>query len=294
MNNENNNMNNNLNNNDKFMPVSNPEQINQSVPTMNTQPEILQPVENTQPEILTQTAEIPVPQPVSQPVVVPQEAPAQVVQEAVPSVNPQPQVDNNAMVNENLRKVEIKDNKSPGKFKIFLLFVFFALLIAFIIFLPEISSFIKNYNKPKENPVVKEDVITSGKLVCNLKANTSDLDKEYEFVFSFNENKLMKTKYTVNTKGDSTTEASLDELAGKCNTLKEYTASLEGVSIKCDYTVGNLIESQSFDLGIIDKEKLSAAYTEAGGMLTTYNLDEDINEVEKNMKASGYTCERQK
>lgn len=233
----------------KFMPISDISQINQSAPTV----------------------------PVTEPV-----------------VSPQPQMDNTTMVNENLQKVEIKDYTPPSKFKIFLLFLFFALLIAFVIFLPQISTIVREYMNGSNNYQKEEEIITTGKLICSLEANTSELDKEYEFDFSFTDSKLKTTKYIAYTRGDSTTEALLDEVAEKCKTLKTEVKDFDGVTIKCDYSDGKLTETQVFELETVDTEKLSAAFTEAGGMLPSYSFDQDIDEIEKTMKASNYTCERQK
>lgn len=200
-------------------------------------------------------------------------------------------VDNNAMVNENLKKVEIKDYTPPSKFKMALLIIFFIALVAFIIFLPDISSMIRNYRSGVNYQ--KEEVITTGKLVCTLESNTSDLDKNYELVFDFTDSKLKKNKFIITTRGDSTAEKSLDEVAANCDILKEESEGIEGFSIRCEYTDGRLVETQNFNLETIDADELDATFTEAGGMSPSYTYDQDIDGIEKNMKASGYTCERQ-
>ena len=291
MNNENNNINN--------IPVT---PVPSTVPVTNvnpsSEPVVAQPVQTAPSVELLQPAQPTIStQPVVQPTPPVVEVPSTpVVTEPVtsPVVQPQPQQDPNTIVNENLKKVEIKDYTPPSKLKVFGLLIFFALLIAFIIFLPQISSMIRIYMSGQGQEAPKEEIITTGRLVCSMNSNTSDLDKEYEFVFNFTDSKLKSTKYVANTRGDSTTENSLDTLAEKCNNLKESTSELEGVSIKCTYTEGKLMESQSFDLATVDTEKLSAAFTEAGGILPSYKLDQDIDEIEKNMKASSYSCERQK
>ena len=278
MNNESNNQNNGQN--VVTIPVV-PQQPVQPVPVVPQQPVQPAPV---------------VPQQPVQPVpVVDQQIPTTVVEPTSVAGNgtfatPQQPVDNGAMVNENLQKVEIKNYTPPSKFKVFILLVFFALLIAFIIFLPDISSMIRNYRNGETYQ--KEEIITTGKLICTLNTNTTDLDKEYEFDFSFTDSKLKKTKYIVNTRGDVTTESTLDVLAENCKNLKNETSELEGISIRCEYTENRLIETQVFDLETVDVEKLTTAYTEAGGILPSYKLDQDIDGIEKNMKASNYTCER--
>ena len=292
------------------VPVSNINQINQTVVPTTTPvvaptvpvaaPEVLTPVPTTQP---VQAYTTPVVEPTTVPVTEAPTVPQPVQAYATPVVEPTtvpvtevptvPQTDDNAMINEKLKKVEIQNYNPPSKFKVFVLFLFFAGLVAFIIFLPQISSFVRNYGKDTGNYQTPVETITTGSLVCDLTSNTTDLDKEYEFVFSFTESKLKRTKYIVYTRGDSTTENTLDEMAEKCKTLKEETKDLEGVSIKCDYSEGKLTETQIFELETVDTEKLNAAFTEAGGMLPSYKYDQDIDDIEKNMKASGYTCERE-
>lgn len=287
MNNENNNMNN--------IPVT---PVPSTVPVTNTNP-ASEPVMVTPTQPTTQAVELLQPaQPVISTEPVQQAVPIVQVQNTEPvtspSITPQPQNDPNTILNENLKKVEIENYTPPSKLKIAVLLIFFALLIGFIIFLPQISSMVRVYMSGQNQQPSKEEVITTGRLVCSMNSNTTDLDKEYEFVFNFTDSKLKSTKYVANTRGDSTTESSLDTLAEKCNSLKESTSEIEGVSIKCTYTDGKLIESQSFDLETVDTEKLNAAFTEAGGILPSYSLDQDISEIERNMKASSYTCERQK
>lgn len=221
----------------------------------------------------------------TEPVAVPQPQQVPVQQPAQPT--------NNTMVNENLKKVEIKDYTPPSKAKVILLLIFFVLLVVFILFLPNISSMIRNYRSGVYYQ--KDEVITTGKLVCTKDTNTKDLDKDYEFTFRFTDSKLQSIKYFITTKGDSTSDnLVLDELNETCGKLEEETNDLEGVSIHCNYSEGKLLETQTFDLEKVDVEKLDAAFTEAGGMLPGYQFNQDIDSIEKNMKASGYTCERQK
>ena len=269
----------------KFMAVNDASQINQSTDTVTTTPAVEpQPVQTPVVES----------QPVTTPVVETQPVQAPVVETSPTTEMPTVQqgVDNNAMINENLKKVEIKNYTPPSKFKIFLLFVFFALLIAFIMYLPDISSMVRIYMNGNNEP--QKEVITTGKLICSLSTNTTDLDKEYEFEYCFTDSKLKTTKYIVYTRGDTTTESTLDELNEKCKSLKEYTDNIDGVTVKCEYSDGKLTEKQVFELESVKSEQLDSAYTEAGGLTLTARYDQEIDSIESNMKASGYTCERQR
>ena len=271
--------------NDKFMPVSDINQINQQPVVPNTEPAVV-------PTVMQQ----PVTEPVFQaPIVEPTLGPtpeSNTEPQPVPSVGPQLVPDSNTMVNENLKKVEIKPYTPPSKFKIFVLLVLFILIVVFIIFLPDISSMISLYTSGAYNKQVEK--ITTGRLVCTLDTNTEDLDKDYEFAFTFDNSKLKRIKYIATTKGDSTTESSLEEIAEKCNNIKKETNEIEGFYIRCDYSDGQLVETQNWTLETLDEEKLGSAFAEAGGILPTYEYDQNIDEIETNMKVSGYSCVREK
>lgn len=278
----------------KFMTVNDVNQINQTENTVTTtptvEPQVATPVVDSVPstEVPTvsqtnasvEATEVPT---------VPQTT-ASVETTEVPTV--QQAVDNNAIINENLQKVEIKNYTPPSKFKIFLLFLFFTLLVVFIVFLPNISSMVRIYMNGNNEPV--NEVISSGKLICTLNTNTADLDKEYEFEYGFTDSKLKSTKYVVYTRGDTTTETLLDDLAETCKKLQTHTDDIDGVTVKCEYSDGKLMEKQIFELETLDVEKLDAAYTEAGGITLSARYDQEIDSIESNMKASGYTCERRR
>ena len=219
----------------------------------------------------------------------------------IPPVQPQqvltsnisPNNDPNTMTNENLKKVEIKNYTPPSKFKMFLLVLFFIVLIAFVLFLPEVTSLIKKYTQGEEK--YQKEEITTGKLVCVLNTNTKDLDKEYEATFSFADSELYKTKFITTTRGDSTADTEvLDELAENCKKINTETQEIEGFTIKCDYMEGRMVETQVFELETVDEDKITAAFTEAGGVLPGYRYKQSIDDIESNMKVSGYTCNREK
>ena len=182
--------------------------------------------------------------------------------------------------------------KPPSKFKLFILFLFFALMIGYVLFLPDISSLMSNF-KSNKNEV--EEKITTGVLECELSTNTENLDLKYERNFSFTDNKLTSSDFTLTTRGDaSLDEATLDDLANKCKILKEMTSSNEGVSVQCDYTEGKLIQKESFVYSELDEDELSSAYAEIGGTKPEFHDQDDMDQIEKTMNASGYNCLRSK
>lgn len=209
-----------------------------------------------------------------------------------PGTTPQINSDPGMVTDEKLKKVEI-NYTPPSKFKIFLMIFFFVLLIGFVIFLPDITAYI---NKLKSGDLnYQEEKITTGKLKCNLQTSTTNLDKEYKLVFKFTDNKLNKVEFNITTRGDvSLDEETLDKLNDTCNNLKNAAKGLNGVYINCQYSDGELVETQNFELASVEKEKLDAAYTEAGGNHPEYQDGQDMDGIERNLNASGYTCKREK
>ena len=198
--------------------------------------------------------------------------------------------DTNSYSNDKMKEVEI-NYTPPSKFKVFLLVTFFVVLIAFVIFLPEINSFVETYKAKKESPT--PTTITTGRLECDLARTTSNLDISYEKVFHFTDSKLESLSDTTITKGDvDLDEATLDEENNKCLTLKDYTQQLRGIIVTCDYKQGILDMTQTFTFADVDKDLLDTAYSEAGGLTVEFENGENIDLIEKSMKAAGYTCER--
>lgn len=199
--------------------------------------------------------------------------------------------DPNGLVNENLKKVEVQYTP-PSKGKTVALIMFFIFLILFVIFLPEVTTIVDKLLGKNQEEVAQK--ITTGKLVCEFSTNTANLDKDYKLIFGFSNNKLEKLNYTTTTKGDPSLDAeTMDDLANRCKMLKEFTSSVTGVNVTCDYSEGKLVENQDFDYASLDTEGLDSAYTEAGGTNPQYTNGQDMDSIEKNMNASGYTCKRQ-
>lgn len=204
-------------------------------------------------------------------------------------IHPQPAADSEKIVSEKLKKVEI-DYKPPSRFKLFLMSLFFVLIIGFVIFLPDIQQRIREIkNKP-----VEIEKITNGKLECVLNTNSYNLDVNYQRIFRMTDNKLTKTEFVIETKGDSNEDAeTLQNTYDTCQTLAEYSnTKIPGVNIRCVSEIGKVTESQSFDLSVVDMAELKAAFIETGGIFPEYYYDEDMDMIERNMKASNYTCER--
>ena len=200
-------------------------------------------------------------------------------------------LDNKAISREEKFKKAQENYKPPGKFKTFILLVFFALLIAFIIFLPEIQAFVAEYKSG--NQTVEE--ITTGKLVCTIDSNTVNLDKSVERIFSFTDKKLESAKFTTTIRGNITKDAdTLDELANQCNLIKQGVAGIDGITVGCEYEEGKIVEREHFDYKTFDIEKVRSSYTEAGGDVVEFEYGYDIDKVMTSMRQGGFTCNKEK
>ncbi len=195
---------------------------------------------------------------------------------------------------ENLKEVKITDQNSSkkGNLKYILTFILFIVLFALVYFLPDISEYINlaiANKKAEKNNVV----ITTGTLKCKLENSDSKLDYSYLALFDFNDSKLTKLTYTITTKGDETVDnEDLEKLNTECKNLETHTSSETGIIVGCTLNRGSFTKKQIFNYKDIDTDKITSIYAEAGGIYPEYRLDENIDTIEKNMKASGYSCER--
>ena len=235
---------------------------------------------------------VPTPTPVS-PVVqnsIPQPTVTAPIQNT-PLQNVQNQVPNSTESISTTTNQPSSDYVPPSKGKVFFMFFFFALLIGFVLFLPNITEMIHIYQSGGNQKPVEE--IADGKLTCTLEKSNDNFDFDYTAVFSYSNNKLEKISLTTITKGDISKDANqLDELANKCSLLEKSVEDIDEVTIRCNYTDGELEEKQSFSLGTLDYKKLDSAFSEAGGTVPNYQYGDSIDSIEKEMNASGYTCNR--
>lgn len=198
----------------------------------------------------------------------------------------------NIKVDEKLKEAEL-NYSPPSKAKTVGMVLIFILIISFVIFLPDITSMVNKYKASKNEKV--EEIITTGKLECRLKTNTSNLDVEYLKVFKFTDSKLESADYTTTSKGDIDLDADLlNEINDKCKILKEYTSKINGITVRCNYSGNKLIEKQSYIFQDFNKEEVETAFSEVGGTYPEYTVGSFINDIEKNMNASGYSCMRKK
>ena len=189
-----------------------------------------------------------------------------------------------------LNEVKIGDQKESN-FKYIMTVILFIVLGGTALFMPEISKFMAQKRYERENAVAPK--ITDGTLKCSLSRNSDKFDMNFVYRFDFSNNKFKKLNFVSETRGDmNLDEAELEGLYNDCILLQDITRNLDGVSVSCDKESGKVIKTQTLDYALINVEQTYTAYSEAGGVYPDYNYLQDMDNIEKNMKAAGYTCER--
>ncbi len=184
-----------------------------------------------------------------------------------------------------------KEGKSVGGcLSNIFLFLLFAGLLLFILYIDEVNLYIDEW-KNGGGEVIEE--VTSGTLKCSSERQTSNMDYTYNVNFGFRDKKLKTLTYNVEVRGDIELDAvALEELHTKCKLIEQYAGNLNGIDVTCSLENGLLKEKQIFTYDSIQREEAMTAFVEAGGRYPEYKKDQNIDEVEKEMNAANYTCER--
>lgn len=184
--------------------------------------------------------------------------------------------------------------KPVGKFQKFFMGTFLISLFVIMIFLPQITAFLATLREPGD--IVDPEVITTGVLKCTDEKVGDIFNINYTYEFDFESLELKRLSYYEVTIGNEVADSEeLNSKLSECQLLKSFTSTVEGVKVACSLSSGNLTREQKFDYTIIKPEQASTAYIEAGGDYPgQFSLNANIDSLEKNMKADGYTCVRQK
>lgn len=196
---------------------------------------------------------------------------------------------------ENTPMEEVKiEYKPPGRFKTFLLILLFLIFFAVVFFLPDITEFVDQYkNRQTISEENNNSKIVSGTLSCDLDTNNDRFDLIYTYEFYYTNNKLHSLNFTDTIKGDRTLDSEeLDLLYSNCKALSQELDNVSGVSISCDLFDGTLNRSQKIDFTVLNADSISSIYKKYDIKFPENEKDQNIDTIEREMQASGYTCER--
>ena len=165
-------------------------------------------------------------------------------------------------------------------------------MIAFCIFLPQIREFVTKWESGKLNEV-PEVKITNGVLECDYERSSEELEYKYHYKFKFSKNTLESYEKSTTVRGDASIDGDkLSTLKENCNAMRRAADEINGIEILCSAETNKVITTEKLELKDFNNESITPAYTEAGGEYPEYSFEQDMDEVEKNMKAAGFTCER--
>lgn len=190
------------------------------------------------------------------------------------------------------QKAEAKAaRKAASNFKYYMAFLFFLALLFMIVFLPEINAFFTQRRTLKEQE--ENATITTGTLSCTMNTNDDRFDYYYETAFDFRDNEMYRLTFTTQIKGDRNLDAvDLANMENQCELLESQVSSLSGIRVACSLNEGVYENEQILDYSSLNTEDVTTAYLEAGGTYPNYVYQQSIDDIEKQMNASNYTCER--
>lgn len=178
-----------------------------------------------------------------------------------------------------------------SKFRYALTVILFIVMFGLVIFLPKISDYIALRRAQGEEE--KLGPIVTGTLKCTSKRTSEKYNINYTDEFEFKDSKLFRLTHVVSTEGDEIIDADdLNTKLSKCRQLETMTKGLTGVSIVCSLSNGTLVETQIMNYALLDADKVTTAFVEAGGLYPEYVNNQNIDQIEKNMNAANYKCER--
>lgn len=261
--------------NTNVVPTENTQTVNQlNANSINNQPSVSnntiqnpgtipQGLSTTAPE--PQVAVQPQPQPQPQPQITPQN-----------STQPQPQQQNTVQ----------QPEQKEGTFKYVLAFIFIIAFAGFVIFIPEISKFVKSKiggNKGTET----ENLIENGTLICEKDKSTDETDIKYELKYTFDNKKLLTSSYV--TTYESLNSELLKQKNTECNLIMTTSKTINGIETTCNDKNGILKISEEYTNQDIDRSNLTA-YTEAGGTYPEFEYGENVYNIQSTLVKQGYDC----
>lgn len=178
-----------------------------------------------------------------------------------------------------------------SKFRYALTIILFVVMFGLVMFLPKISDYIALRRAQGEEE--KLGPIVSGTLKCTSKRTSEKYNINYTDEFEFKDSKLFRLTHVISTEGDEIIDADdLNLKLNNCRQLETMTKGLTGVSIVCSLSNGTLVETQIMNYALLDADKVTTAFVEAGGLYPEYVNNQNIDQIEKNMNAANYKCER--
>lgn len=166
------------------------------------------------------------------------------------------------------------------------LIVAFVLLLATIFLLPYSQDlFDKFFSKDKGNEII--DNVTEGNLVCTMESDDAGNSYQYTEIYSFHDSKVDSLEHKVLIQGDADY---LKQRNNQCLLLQQNASSVSGVTVDCDLSNEEMLETQTFIFEKFNLENVTTSFSEAGGVYPNASQGDDYKEVQRMVEISGYDC----
>lgn len=209
--------------------------------------------------------------------------------QAVSTPQQQPNVVEQPTQTQTPQPVAVQENmpqEKQGTFKYVVAFMFFIAFTGFVLFIPEVTKFVKSKmgNGTTGNEV---PVISNGTLTCTKTSESDETDVKYNLDFTFENQKLLLSTYTITHESLNTEYISKKE--AECNIMAENSKNVTGIETTCNNKQGILVITEEYTNKDIDKNNLTA-YTEAGGTYPEFEYEENIYDIQTKLVKQGYDC----
>lgn len=171
-------------------------------------------------------------------------------------------------------------------FKFIIAIIFFIAFSGFVIFIPEISKFVKS-KMNEQNKTTESNVVSNGTLTCKKDSTSDETDVNYTLEFTFEDKKLILSSYTIT--HESLNKDYINQKEAECNLIAEKSKEIKGIETTCKNKQGILVMKEEYTNQDIDRNNLTA-YTEAGGTYPEFEYGENVYDIQTNLVKKGYDC----
>lgn len=166
-----------------------------------------------------------------------------------------------------------------------ILFIFILLAIFLFPYTDHLFQFFSFSHKEDSNKVD----IDTGSLICTLEHEDDVMSYYYTETYDFKKREILSLQHVVSIHGNADF---LNTRNLECNQLKQQVVTFSGISVDCNLSSGEFVETQFFDFSSIKEKELSSSFVEAGGVYPNVSYLDPVSDVEHELVLSGYKCRK--
>lgn len=167
-----------------------------------------------------------------------------------------------------------------------LLIISFILLLGTVLVLPYSEDLFDKIFANNTEEVI--DDVTVGDLVCTMDGDDLGNSYQYTETYSFDNGEIDSLEHKVLIQGEADY---LNQRNVQCQQLQQTASSISGVTVDCDLSDEEMLETQFFNLARFDSANITTSFSEAGGVSPNAKNGDEYKEIKRVMEMSGYDCE---